>query len=77
MFLVKLRHICAQVKIFVSVDDNKKNKLEDSLGDSGKGHLKSLIFLFSAAQTELSTSWRPSHLSARAKHNSISVQLEQ
>lgn len=45
MFLVKLRHISAQVKVlFASADNNKKNQLKDSLRDAGKGHLKSLIF---------------------------------
>lgn len=39
---MKLRHICAQLKDFVAwVDDNKKNKLEDSQRDTGKGHLNS------------------------------------
>lgn len=30
--------------LFAAADNNKKNQLEDSLRDVGKGHLKSLIF---------------------------------
>lgn len=62
--------------VFASVNNNKNCQLEESLLVPGKGHFDSLIFSLNALHTVRSARWRPSLLTARAKHNEIQAESE-